>query len=96
MNLEIMEDYSSNLESASVQSQNLNDDKFICLTKDGQFSAEMINIYFKFDYNDNKKWLVNVEPLHTLEELTRKITQLLSEEFDEFKDLSGLRISEIQ
>ena len=61
MNFEIKDDYSSRIDSLSNTS-NKNMDHFICLTKDGAFSSNLLNIYFSIDYIPNKKWLINVRP----------------------------------
>ena len=95
MNIDLIDDHSSNIDSMSVQSESGPFDKFICLTKDGLVSSDVINIYFRIDYMPDKKWLINVSPAITMEEFGVEITKYLYNQFEEFCDLSALKVTKI-
>lgn len=95
MNIDIKDNESSYIDSMSAQSEDGPTDKFIWLTKDGMFSSDLINIYFKIDYLPDKKWLINTRPKDSMDEFCTNIVKYLYNEFDEFCDLSGLKITQL-
>lgn len=93
MNIDIR-DTSSGIDSMSERSES-NLDKFIWLTKDGVFATDLLNIYFGIDYMPNKIWLINVSPNITMEAFWVEVTLYLQNHFEEFANLSSLRIDSI-
>ena len=94
MNFEIKEEYSSKIDSLSNKSDSQRS-QFIWITKDGGFSTDLLNIYFSIDCIPDKKWLINTKPNIDIEEFWREIAFHLHNEFEEFQDLSSLKVTKM-
>ncbi|CAI2385643.1 unnamed protein product [Moneuplotes crassus] len=94
MNFEVLEEYSSRIDSMSSYSKG-GEDQFICLEKDGGFTTDILNIYFSIDNIPDKKWMINIKQYITMTDLCIEITKYLQDNFEEYYGISSLKVSNI-